>query len=67
MREMAINEDPEDSGICLREFKYVGISFTERRFGNKLFYLVYKFTRFFFICIWFYFAPFYGFYAYYLL
>jgi hypothetical protein len=28
--------------------------------------LVYKLTRFFFICFWFYFAPFYGFYAYYL-
>ena len=64
--KIAQKYDPEDNGGCLKEFEYIGIPFAERRFVNKLLYLVYKVSRFFFISIWFYFAPFYGFYAYYL-
>ena len=62
--KIARKNDPEDNGGCLKEFEYIGIPFAERRFVNKLLYLVYKVSRFFFISLWFYFAPFYGFYAY---
>ena len=46
---------------------HIRIEFSERSTGNKILYLGYRVARFFFITIWFYFAPFLAMFASYII